>query len=117
MSKNSHAIAPFFEPDVDDTAKTITSLAILGQPVSADSMVEAFETDTHFRTYAGERDPSFTANCNALLALLHLPNASEYSKQIYTISKFLCDYWWNNDDRIKDKWVSYLRRLLSTVVP
>jgi len=96
--------APFFEPDVDDTAKTISTLSMLGQPVSAARMIEVFEADSHFRTYAGERDPSFTANCNALLALLHQPDVSQHASQVLKISKFLNDYWWNADGRIKDKW-------------
>lgn len=97
--------APYFEADVDDTAKTITSLNMLGRPAGPRRMIEVFETDSHFRTYVGERDPSFTANCNALLALLHQPDVSFYSSQILKVAKFLCDYWWRTDGRIKDKWV------------
>jgi aphidicolan-16beta-ol synthase/syn-copalyl-diphosphate synthase len=97
--------APSFEADVDDTAKAISCLNVLGRPVSLESMIQTFEADTHFRTYAGERDPSCTANSNALLALLHQPDVSLYSNQILKITKFLCDYWWTRDGRIEDKWV------------
>ena len=97
--------APSFEADVDDTAKAISCLNVLGRPVSPESMIQTFEADTHFRTYAGERDPSCTANSNALLALLHQPDVSLYSNQILKITKFLCDYWWTSDGRIEDKWV------------
>ncbi|KAK8103054.1 hypothetical protein PG984_016200 [Apiospora sp. TS-2023a] len=96
--------APFFEPDVDDTAKTITSLNMLGQAASPRSMIRVFEVETHFCTYAGERDPSPTANCNALLALLHQPDVSLYSAEIQKLAKFLCEVWWNTDGRIADKW-------------
>ncbi|KAL1601386.1 hypothetical protein SLS60_006298 [Paraconiothyrium brasiliense] len=96
--------APSFEPDVDDTAKAISCLTVLGQSVGPESMIKAFEADTHFRTYAGERDPSCTANSNALLALLHQTNVSLYSKQILKITKFLCDHWWSSDGKIEDKW-------------
>lgn len=99
--------APFFEPDVDDSAKTITSLTQLGQPLSPQKLVEVFEAPTHFRTYSGERDPSLSANCNALIALLHSDPAS-YSSQILKITRFLSDYWWKSDGKIKDKWVSGL---------
>lgn len=98
--------APFFEPDVDDTAKTISSLNMLGRPASPQSMIQAFETETHFCTYPGERDPSPTANCNALLALLGQSDVSLYSAQIQKLAHFLCDVWWNTDGRIADKWVS-----------
>ncbi|KAF2764025.1 hypothetical protein EJ03DRAFT_378939 [Teratosphaeria nubilosa] len=96
--------APNFEADVDDTAKTITCLNLLGQSANPSRMVEVFEADNHFRTYAGERDPSFTADCNALLALLHQPDVSAYAHQIRKITLFLCDYWWKSDGKIKDKW-------------
>ncbi|KAI1816639.1 terpene synthase family protein [Poronia punctata] len=96
--------APFFEADVDDTAKTISTLNMLGRPVSPKSLVKLFEADTHFRTYAGERDPSATANCNALLALLQQPDVSAYSGQILKVTKFLVDFWWTSDGEIMDKW-------------
>ncbi|KAH8799111.1 Copalyl diphosphate synthase [Xylogone sp. PMI_703] len=101
--------APYFQSDVDDMAKTITSLNILGLSVSPESMIQAFEAETHFRTYADERDPSCTANSNALAALLHQPDVSLYSSQIFKLAKFLSDCWWNSDGKIKDKWnVCYL---------
>ncbi|KAL7778241.1 hypothetical protein CFE70_004918 [Pyrenophora teres f. teres 0-1] len=101
--------APYFAPDVDDTSKTITSLNMLGYSASAARMVQIFEADDHFRTYAGERDPSFTANCNALIALLHQPDFAQYTLQIRKITTFLCDYWYKSDERMKDKWnMSYL---------
>ncbi|KAK2594823.1 hypothetical protein QQS21_007451 [Conoideocrella luteorostrata] len=100
--------APHFEPDVDDSAKTITSLALLGQHPNPQKLVDVFEVQTHFRTYAGERDPSLTANCNALIALLQ-SDPSAYSSQVLKITKFLSDYWWKSDGKIKDKWnTSYL---------
>ncbi|GAW15751.1 hypothetical protein ANO14919_051710 [Xylariales sp. No.14919] len=104
VEKGVLGFAPFFEPDVDDTAKTISSLNMLGRPVSPNSLIEVFETDTHFRTYAGERDPSPTANCNALLALLHQPDVSLFSAQIHKIATFLIDFWWKADGKIVDKW-------------
>jgi len=97
--------APFFEADVDDTAKTISTLNMLGRPVSPRSLIEVFEAETHFRTYAGERDPSPTANCNALLALLQQPDVSLYATQIEKVARFLVDFWWKSDGKIMDKWV------------
>jgi hypothetical protein len=96
--------APGFQPDVDDTAKTISTLTVLGRDANPQQMIKVFEANTHFRTYAGERDPSLTANCNALSALLHQPDVRTYGRQIQKITKFLCDYWWNSDGKIKDKW-------------
>ncbi|KAI1751254.1 Copalyl diphosphate synthase [Xylaria castorea] len=104
VEKGVLGFAPFFEADVDDTAKTISSLNMLGRPVSPNSLIEVFEAETHFRTYAGERDPSPTANCNALLALLHQPDVSLFSSQILKVSKFLVDFWWQADGKIVDKW-------------
>lgn len=100
------SIAPGFEADVDDTAKGIFSLNMMGACMSTESMVQSFEADDHFRTYPGERDPSFSANCNALLALLHQPEVSHYATQILKATCFLCKYWWESGAGIKDKWVS-----------
>ncbi|KAI0906511.1 aphidicolan-16beta-ol synthase [Ustulina deusta] len=104
VEKGVLGFAPFFEADVDDTAKTISSLNMLGRPVSPNTLIEVFEAETHFRTYAGERDPSPTANCNALLALLHQPDVSLFSTQIHKVAKFLVDFWWKADGKIVDKW-------------
>ncbi|KAI0972982.1 aphidicolan-16beta-ol synthase [Xylaria arbuscula] len=104
VEKGVLGFAPYFEADVDDTAKTISSLNMLGRPVSPNTLIEVFEAETHFRTYAGERDPSPTANCNALLALLHQPDVSLFSTQIHKVAKFLVDFWWKADGKIVDKW-------------
>ncbi|TGJ87119.1 hypothetical protein E0Z10_g1665 [Xylaria hypoxylon] len=104
VEKGVMGFAPFFEADVDDTAKTISSLNMLGRPVSPNSLIEVFEAETHFRTYAGERDPSPTANCNALLALLHQPDVSLFSTQVHKVATFLVDFWWKADGKIVDKW-------------
>ena len=74
-------------------------------------MLEEFESETHFKTYSLERDPSFSANTNALLALLRQPDASRFSSQILKAAKFLCDYWWSSDNEISDKWVRILNTL------
>lgn len=67
-------------------------------------MLERFEQETHFKTYDGERNPSFSANCNVLVALLSQPDASAYQTQITKIVRFLVDIWWNADGWIEDKW-------------
>ncbi|KAI1390886.1 Ent-kaurene synthase [Hypoxylon trugodes] len=96
--------APFFMADVDDTAKAILSLKKLGRNASAAKMIERFETKSHFKTYPSERDPSFSANCNVLLALLHQDVPRDFSTQIASIIEFLCNYWWSAPSNIKDKW-------------
>ncbi|PWY80853.1 aphidicolan-16beta-ol synthase [Aspergillus sclerotioniger CBS 115572] len=99
-------LMPGILADVDDTAKGITVLSMLGHPVnnSVQRMIEGFEQPTHFRTYPGERDPSFSANCNVLQALLHQPNPSYYAAQISKIVGFLSKWWWNADNGLGDKW-------------
>lgn len=74
-------------------------------------MLEEFESEIHFKTYSLERDPSFSANANALLALLRQSDASRFSSQILKVAKFLCDYWWNSDNEISDKWVRIINTL------
>ncbi|PVI05738.1 aphidicolan-16beta-ol synthase [Periconia macrospinosa] len=101
--------APGLPPDVDDTAQCIVCLNKFGRDALPEGMIKAFEAKTHFRTYASERNPSFTANCNVLSALLAQPNTTHYTNQILKVVEFLCNYWWENDGNIKDKWnVSHL---------
>lgn len=97
--------APGIEADVDDTAKGLICLHALGHTVSINNMIKHFECETHFQTYPNERDPSFSANCNALLALLCQADLSTFSAQILKVVHFLSKIWWDTDGPIKDKWV------------
>ncbi|KAK1595401.1 ent-kaurene synthase [Colletotrichum navitas] len=96
--------SPGIEADVDDTAKALICLGSLGYSTPIDGMIKAFECETHFQTYPKERDPSFSANCNALLALLCQADLSSFSAQILKVVRFLSETWWNTDGPIKDKW-------------
>jgi hypothetical protein len=98
-------IAPGLPADVDDTAKCIISLRRLSITAPADAMIATFEAETHFRTYSSERNPSFTANCNVLSALLEQPDPLRYTSQITKVTQFLCDCWWNSHEHVQDKWV------------
>ncbi|TLD19064.1 hypothetical protein PspLS_09766 [Pyricularia sp. CBS 133598] len=104
QDKGILGFSPGIEADVDDTAKALISLGSLGQKVSPDGMIKAFERETHFQTYPNERDPSFSANCNALLALLCQTDLSSSSAQILKLVQFLSNAWWITDGPIKDKW-------------
>ncbi|KAF3480656.1 ent-kaurene synthase [Arthroderma uncinatum] len=92
------------EADADDTAKALLALSILGHHTSPAGLLKEFECETHFRTYRGERNASFSANCNVLLALLSQPDPSVYTSQIEKATKFLCNTWWESDTFIEDKW-------------
>ncbi|KAF1962457.1 Ent-kaur-16-ene synthase [Byssothecium circinans] len=102
--------------DVDDTAKGLLCLSLLGlsDRVSPAPMIQMFEGEDHFRTFLGERDPSFTSNCHVLLALMHRPDKLDYLPQIKKAIVFLCDRWWECDGLIKDKW--HLSRLYPTML-
>lgn len=91
--------------DADDTAKALLALRLLGRPANADLMISKFRTnDGHLQTYVGERNSSFSANCNVLIALLHMCEPDQYVTEISTITTFLCESWWKGTT--KDKWVS-----------
>ena len=87
----------------------ITALNLLGVPVSAAKLVEEFETTDHFKTYDMERNPSFSANCNVLIALLSSTEGPcHYAVQTEKVIKFICNTWWTTNGEIDDKWVSRL---------
>jgi hypothetical protein len=94
--------------DADDTAMSLTTLNLLGVEAQADEMVAEFEAPTHFKTYSLERNPSLSANCNVLNALLHTPNPDIYLAQIEKCVRFLCQEWWQSGNRLEDKWVGAL---------
>ncbi|KAI9654815.1 MAG: geranylgeranyl pyrophosphate synthetase [Bathelium mastoideum] len=97
--------APYVGADADDTAKTILTLNLLGSPISPNTLLQEFETKTHFKTYQQERDPSFSANCNVLNALLHVENPSDYIPQIEKTINFLCKTFQDSDNNVRDKWL------------
>lgn len=94
-----------FIPDADDTAKAQLALSLLGRETRfATQLVARFACSTHFQTYPGERNPSVSANCNALMALLHSSIPNTYRIPISNATKFVCDAW---DQSVNsDKWVS-----------
>ncbi|CAI7654790.1 unnamed protein product [Penicillium glandicola] len=102
--KGTVGFTPYVCADADDTAKAIIVLQLLQQHVSLEPMLKAFEADQHFKTYPLERDPSFSANCNVLLALLHTENVSQYVPQIEKATRFLHKHFRESDLKVSDKW-------------
>lgn len=99
--------APDLLPDVDDTSLAIATLRVLGRTTCIKKMVKEFKTRDHFKTYAFEKNPSFSANCNVLTCLLS--EKRELEDNVALIEKcvhFLCESWWNTDQKINDKWVN-----------
>ena len=93
------------QADADDSAKATLTLNLLGRGVDANPLAEHFRSKNgHFCTYPGERDVSFSANCNVLRALLEAPNIYDHQTDIQRVLEFLCESWWSG--AIKDKWVS-----------
>lgn len=97
-------LAPSVGHDADDTSKALLTLELLEKLASPESLIAEYEGSHHFRTYASERDPSLSANCNILIALLHHPNPERYLSQIEKCTRFICDEWYRAEGRISDKW-------------
>ncbi|KAJ5941997.1 Phyllocladan-16-alpha-ol synthase [Penicillium verrucosum] len=104
MEKGTVGFTPHVCADADDTSKAILVLQLLQQHVSLEPMLKAFEADLHFKTYPHERDPSFSANCNVLLALLYAENVSQYAPQIEKATRFLYMHFRETDLKVRDKW-------------
>ncbi|KAF5618361.1 ent-kaur-16-ene synthase [Fusarium sp. NRRL 52700] len=90
--------------DVDDTAKALLALSLVNRHASPDIMIKVFEGKEHFTTFGSERDPSLTSNLHVLLCLLKQPNISQYHSQILKTTLFICQWWWDSDHHVKDKW-------------
>lgn len=81
------------------------TLSLLGQQVGLGPLVKCFKSKNgHFCIYLGERDASFSANCDILRALLQICDDINYEKDRSNLLDFLCELWWRG--AIEDKWVS-----------
>lgn len=94
--------APGVLEDADDTARVILTLQLLGNDVNPGRMMEIFEGDSCFKTYELEQNPSFSANCNVLLALLESKSVDQYIVQIEKTLNFLLLQWGSGN--VVDKW-------------
>ncbi|KAF1953773.1 hypothetical protein CC80DRAFT_450268 [Byssothecium circinans] len=88
--------------DADDTARSLMALRCLGKSQSARRLIEMFQTADHFRTYRREGSPSFSANCNVLLALLGKAEGRLDQENIEKTLAFLLDL--QESGPIHDKW-------------
>lgn len=68
-------------------------------------MVKEYEGDEYFKTYPGERNSSFSTNCNVLMVLLNAPRPMEFKTQIEKIVRYLCKSWEERGNGLRDKWV------------
>lgn len=112
-SDGTVGFAPGLLADADDTSKSLLTLSLLGRAVDPSQMVARFDMGTHFQTYAGERNASFSANCNVLSALLHLEAPSLYAAQIISAASFICGAWYTGS--VNDKWVWFTPFMIQVV--
>ena len=104
-------LGPGIEPDLDDSAKASIILSLSGKLGFSEDIVRSFDAPKALKTYRIERDPSISANCNALLSMVL--DKSDYPSKGMTIEKvvsFICDGWMDTEGSIKDKWVSHSHR-------
>ena len=99
--------------DADDSAMVIMALYHLGIPTPISALCHAFELDTHFQCYEFERNPSVTAQCNVLSALLEVFDQPEgissvQSRSIYKVAVFISEIFWTTSGHLDDKWVYVL---------
>ena len=102
-SDGTVGFAPGLLADADDTSRSLLTLSLLGRAVDPRGMLAKFDSGTYFRTYVGERNASFSANCNVLNTLVHLEAPSIYVAQITRAASFICDAWYAGT--VRDKWV------------
>lgn len=109
--------APSFLPDADDTSRALLALTAVGVEADRGPLIRNFECTSHFKTYQLERNPSASANCNVLLALLASSKVHQYVPQIEKAVKFLCACW--NANELQDKWnlaFEYTEMLLASAL-
>ena len=122
MSVDAHAhvlLAPNVGPDADDSAKAISALQCLGVEYPLDALLQTFELPTHFQCFQHERNPSLSANCNVLLALLHCSTPQSHAGAVEKAATFIANEWWSTEGVLTDKWVrgSIASVLTSLLIP
>lgn len=81
VANQARFAGPSILADADDTAKAILTLHLLGRTTRLGAMIEHFRSKQgQFQTYLGERDVSFSANCNILKAMLADPRLPKYNR-------------------------------------
>lgn len=95
--------APGVLPDADDTAKGLESLHYLGQSSGVENLIKTFELEEHFLTYLGERNPSFSANCNIAILLLLREDRAQHFPEIAKAIQFLTSQAFRG--YVHEKWV------------
>lgn len=99
--------APKMSPDSDTTSVALYVLNKLGDSIEPVSLL-AYETETHFLCYEGERTPSASTNAHILQAFgnyikLHPEHILDYKRAIAKISTYLLSVQ-NKDGSWIDKW-------------
>ncbi|KAJ5910321.1 terpenoid cyclases/Protein prenyltransferase [Penicillium tannophilum] len=94
--------APGILPDADDTARVLMTINFLGDQVDFSPMVTSFRSHPCFKTYEMERNPSLSANCNVLLALITSESPAAYIEDIEIVLDYLLKLWKEGD--LSDKW-------------
>ncbi|ORY03146.1 hypothetical protein BCR34DRAFT_492590 [Clohesyomyces aquaticus] len=97
--------APGIEPDLDDSAKASIVMSLSGTLGFSEAIINNFNSSRCLKTYSGERDPSVSANCNALMSIL--VDQAEYEGKVAIIEKivtFICASWVEAKGTINDKW-------------
>ena len=98
--------APGIEPDLDDSAKSSTIFSLLGRSGFTSHIVQHFDSVECLKTYSAERNPSVSANCNALLSIvLDAEGHQSNIAAIVKVTTFICDSWWRASGSLNDKWV------------
>ena len=88
--------------DADDTSRVVLAQAVLHSSHDVQPLLELFFAGTHFRSYELEGSPSFTVNCNVLIALLECSAAYQEVEVIEQTLHFLLAAW--DSGAIVDKW-------------
>ncbi|KAL8794967.1 MAG: hypothetical protein Q9195_002549 [Heterodermia aff. obscurata] len=98
---------PGIEPDLDDSSKASIVLSFCGYPGLTSRIVDYFDSEHCLKTYRSERNPSVSANCNALFALvLDQTSSSSRIKTIEKVVTFVCERWTSANGCLEDKGVS-----------
>lgn len=95
--------APHVECDANNTARSISALGLMGTSVTAQGMIDRYETKEFFKTFPQDRNPSFATNCLILKSFLEISSRLHADlAQIQKLVRFISNCWWTTNGPIED---------------
>lgn len=86
--------------DLDNHAKVILALNLMGRRVSARSVLEQYKAHKgHVSSILGDQGFSLNFRCHIIICLLEAPDLQDHRGDLDCLLKSLCEDWWDGNPK------------------